>query len=64
MGIVPVWHDESALNKYISMLHPSRVLSPSYHYPENNEKIYSSWGENNYECKILLLDKNHKEIRS
>ena len=63
-GRVPIWHDESALNKYLTIVKPTRVLSPSYHYPEDNQKIYSSWGNNKFECKILLLNKDHKEIRS
>ena len=63
-GIIPVWHDESALNKYMTTVTPNRVLSPSYHYPENIEHIYESWGgKEKYVCKILLLNKNHKEIR-
>lgn len=63
-GIVPVWHDESALNKYMSETEPSVVLSPSYHYPEDVEHIYNLWGgKEKYVCKVLLLNKNHKEIR-
>jgi hypothetical protein len=63
-GIVPIWHDESALNKYFTEVTPNRVLSPSYHYPENIEHIYNLWGgKDKYPCKILLLSKNHKEIR-
>ena len=62
-GITPIWHDESAMNKYMTTTIPSVVLSPSYHYPENNQGIYSSWGNYKFSCKILLLDKNHKEIR-
>lgn len=62
-GITPVWHDESALNFITSLVkNPLKVLSPSYHYPENNPRIINSWKEQ-YPCKILLLDKNHKEIR-
>jgi hypothetical protein len=61
-GIVPIWHDESALNKYMTLVEPTRVLSPSYHYPVNKD-IIKTW-ERNFECKILLLDKNHKDIRS
>jgi hypothetical protein len=64
-GIIPIWHDETAINKYISTIIPDRVLSPSFHYPENNERIYNFWGgKHTFKCKILLLDKNHKEIRS
>ena len=62
-GIIPIWHDESALNKYMTLIEPTRVLSPSYHYPENNPGIESTWGRS-FQCKILLLNKNHKEIRS
>lgn len=62
-GIIPVWHDESVLNYIASVcLDPIKVLTPSYHYPENNYRIINSWKEA-YPCKILLLDKNHKEIR-
>ena len=61
-GIVPIWHDESALNKYMTLVEPTRVLSPSYHYPVS-EGIIRTWGKD-FECKILLLDKNHKEMRS
>lgn len=61
-GIMPIWHDESVLNAYMASAEPTKVLSPSYHYPENNPRIWASWKEQ-YQCKILLLDKNHKEIR-
>lgn len=61
--ILPVWHDESVLNKIMTFIKPNIILSPSYHWPENNPRIWNSWPEK-YECKILLLDKNHKEIRN
>lgn len=61
-GIMPIWHDESVLNAYMASAEPTKVLSPSYHYPEQNPRIWASWPEQ-YPCKILLLNKNHKEIR-
>jgi len=63
-NIVPIWHDESALNKYMIIVPPTRILSPSYHYPENHESIYRLWGgEDTYTRKIMLLNKNHAGIR-
>jgi histo-blood group ABO system transferase len=62
-GIIPVWHDESMMNKYMIDNPPTVVLSPSYHYPENNPHIYNTWNGVQYECKILLLNKNHEEMR-
>jgi histo-blood group ABO system transferase len=61
-GIVPVWHDESVLNHILAYNEPANVLSPSYHWPQNNRRIWDSW-KIKYHCIILLLDKNHKEIR-
>jgi histo-blood group ABO system transferase len=63
-GIVPVHNDESVLNRYFIDFPPSQILSPSYHYPESHiEKYKKSWEPHDYPCKILLLDKNHEEIR-
>lgn len=64
-GRIPIWHDESVINRYLVTNPPTRVLSPSYHFPESNQKIYDSWGGVQcFQCKVLLLDKNHKEMRS
>ena len=64
-GIVPIWHDESIFNRYLIDNQPTKILSPSYHWPENNPHIWNKWAQQglNFECKILLLDKNHAEIR-
>ncbi len=64
-GIVPVWHDESVLNRYMATNHPTKILTPSYHYPEAAQHIHDKWRSKGlkFECSILLLDKNHEEIR-
>lgn len=55
-GIMPVWHDESHLNRYLIDHKPTVILTPSYCYPE-------SW-KLNYHPRLIALDKNHAEIRS
>jgi glycosyltransferase involved in cell wall biosynthesis/SAM-dependent methyltransferase len=63
-GIIPVWHDETALNRYFLDHDPDVILSPSYHYPQSNIENYKSmWRPDVFAPKILLLDKNHGEIR-
>jgi len=54
-GIVPVWHDESLLNKYYLVTPPDTVLDPSYCHPEK-------W-KTGFTPRIVALDKNHKEMR-
>lgn len=64
-GIVPRWHDESAINWYFLDNEPDVILTPSYHYPESNIEYYKKiWQPQTYKAKILLLDKNHVEIRT
>lgn len=66
IGIVPVWHDESVLNRWLIDNPPINILSPSYHYPENNPHIYNKWSAKrlNFKPVVLMLDKNHKEVRA
>ena len=64
-SIMPRFHDETAINRYFLENEPDVILSPSYHYPPNNlSNYYEKWKPHKFERKILLLDKNHKEVRS
>lgn len=64
-GVIPVWHDETALNRYFATTPPDVVLTPSYHYPQSNVSFYKKmWVPNDYPPKIILLDKNHGEVRT
>ena len=56
-GITAVWHDESHWNRYLIDNHPTRVLSPSYCFPE-------AWEWLPFPRRLLALDKDHKEMRS
>ena len=54
--LIAVWHDESHLNRYlVSNQGDVKTLVPAYGYPE-------SW-DLPYDKKILMLDKDHEEIR-
>ncbi len=63
--IIPIWHDETAINRYFLDHEPNIVLTPSYHYPQSNIENYKkSWAPHTFNPKILLLDKVHKEVRT
>jgi len=54
--LIPVWHDESLMNKYYYENKPTLVLDSSYCYPEGWKIPFRQ--------RILALNKNHKEMRS
>ena len=54
-GIIPVWHDESHLNRYFIDHPPSKILTPSYCYPESLKLPYKK--------RLLALDKDHGKLR-
>lgn len=63
-GIIPRWHDESALNSFFAYNIPDKILTPSFHYPRSNIEAYKrGWLPDVYYPKLLLLDKDHESIR-
>lgn len=62
-GIMPRWHDETALNRYFVDHEPEIKLTPSYHYPENSSAYLEKWKPYKFEPKIVLLNKDHQEVR-
>lgn len=64
-NVIPSFHDETALNAYLTLNPPTVELSPEFHYPENSEDfIERCWKGNDFTPKLLLLKKNHEEIRA
>lgn len=64
-GILPIHNDETAWNAYLSINPPTLELTPSFHYPQDIENFKQRcWDGRDFEPKLLLLKKNHAEIRS
>lgn len=65
--IIPRHNDETALNAYFAIRKkPTLELSPDYHYPQNDTYFSVRCWNNTmpFTPRILLLDKNHKEVRA
>ena len=58
--IVPVWHDESALNHCLVATPPAITLSPAYCHPDSDD-WYLGWWPEPYERKLVALDKKPEE---
>ena len=58
--IIPLWHDESHMNRYLIDNPPTLTLTPSYCFAEEQ------MGNPSYpfEPKIIALKKNHNELRN
>lgn len=59
-GLIPAWHDESALNRALIDLPPATTLSPAYCHPDDDRAYLSTWPEF-YARKIVALDKSPLE---
>jgi glycosyltransferase involved in cell wall biosynthesis len=62
-NIMLLWHDESSINRYFLDHPPTVILSPSYHFPQNIDSFRHLWGNQNFEPKLLLLEKYHEKAR-
>ena len=55
---IPIWDDESMLNAMLNtVMRPTKVLDPSFHYPDHPERyIKEIWGRD-YTPKLILITK-------
>lgn len=64
-GIIPRHNDETAMNAFFSIRPPDLELTPSYHFPGDNEYIQKEiWKGRTFKPVIWLLEKNHELIRA
>lgn len=61
-GILPIWHDESVWNYYLSKLESFHELDSSYCMVEQMD-LRKKWKIDHLEPKIIALEKNHQKIR-
>ena len=59
-GIVPCWHDESAVNRFLVDNPPEVVLHPGYCNPDDDH-WYRSWWPEQWSRRIVALDKTPAE---
>ena len=69
-NIIAVWNDESHNNCYFFDNPPTRILSPSYCYPENwdtpDQKRQLAYPENwkvPFKPRLVALNKNHSKLQ-
>jgi ribosomal protein L31 len=55
---IPIWHDESHLNFYLSETRPTKILDEHYCFDENNLNE-----SNHNKAKIIALSKDHSLYR-
>lgn len=61
-GIIPIWHDESAWNHYLSECKSFKELDSSFCMVEQME-LRIRWRIDNKPVKIIALAKDHKSMR-
>lgn len=57
-GTHPQWHDESAINRVLAHEPPTRILDPSYCFPDRSDYYERTVWPIGYERKIVAIDKD------
>lgn len=60
-GLIPVWHDESALNKVASVWTDLHILDPSYCHPDQDEYYIRNIWKRTYPRRLVAIDKKEEE---
>lgn len=55
-GYMPIWHDESYLNRYLYDNPPARILTPSFCYPQNYDGGYG-WSSKEHPPVLIAINK-------
>ena len=56
-GVMPLWHDESHMNRYMVEHPPTRVLHPGYAFPE-------WWTGFRFPRRVIGVKKSNQELRA
>ena len=60
-GLVPIWHDESAINRILALDPPEVELDPGYCYPDADGYYVQHVWRDSYQRRIVAIDKSPDE---